>query len=89
MRISADTAMRVPTAAPGLQPAWISEAANVPDVPNVAAESTASARPARAGLGRAVRALNTLTSVPPLRRNTRAHATLAIGQVRSQGGFYS
>ena len=52
MRISADTAMRVPTAAPGLQPAWISEAANVPDVPNVAAESTASARPARAGLGR-------------------------------------
>jgi len=72
VRISADTAMRVPAAAPGLQPAWISDAANVPDVPNVAAESTASAKPARAGLSRAARAPLTVTEdLPPATRYAR------------------
>ena len=56
MRISADMAIRMITAAAGLQPARISAEANVPDVPNVAADSTARARPAPAGPDRSARA---------------------------------
>ena len=55
MRISADTAIRTITAAAGLQPARISAEASVPDVPNVAAETTARIRPVPAGPGRASR----------------------------------
>jgi hypothetical protein len=39
--MSADAAIRVSTAAAGLHPASISDEANVPDVPKVAADSTA------------------------------------------------
>ena len=53
--MSAATAIRTHTAAAGLQPAPISEAANVPDVPKVAADSTASERPAPPRRGRAGR----------------------------------
>ena len=48
-------AIRMITHAAGLQPARISAAANVPDVPNVAADSTARARPAPAGPDRTAR----------------------------------
>jgi hypothetical protein len=44
--MSADTAIRMRTAAAGLHPAWSSDVANVPEVPKVAAESTARASPA-------------------------------------------
>jgi hypothetical protein len=44
---AAATAIRVITAAPGLQPACISDEANAPEVPKVAADSTARVRPAR------------------------------------------
>jgi hypothetical protein len=44
--MSADTAIRMRTAAAGLHPACSSDVANVPDVPKVAADSAARARPA-------------------------------------------
>jgi hypothetical protein len=43
--MSADTAIRVSTAAAGLHPASISDEANVPDVPKVAADAAARLRP--------------------------------------------
>jgi hypothetical protein len=46
VRMSADTAIRMSTAAAGLHPAWSSDVANVPDVPKVAADSAARASPA-------------------------------------------
>ncbi len=48
VRITADSAIRIVTAAAGLHPERISPSANVPDVPNVAADSTASPSPAPA-----------------------------------------
>ncbi len=45
VRISAATAIRASTAAAGLQPPSISEVANVPEVPNVAADTTARTIP--------------------------------------------
>ena len=43
--MSADTAIRMRTAAAGLHPAWSSDVANVPEVPKVAADSAARASP--------------------------------------------
>ena len=48
VRNSADSEIRTVTAAAGLHPALISESANVPEVPNVPADSTASPSPAPA-----------------------------------------
>jgi hypothetical protein len=45
VRMSADAAIRVSTAAAGLQPASISDEPNVPDVPKVAADTTARVKP--------------------------------------------
>jgi hypothetical protein len=45
VRTSAATVMRAVTAAPGDHPAFISDVANEPDVPKVAADSTARPRP--------------------------------------------
>src|SRR5450755_1403276 len=63
VRISADMAIRTITAAAGLQPARISAEANVPDVPNVAADSIARARPAPPGPDRGARVA--FTTAPP------------------------
>ena len=43
--MTADTATRAVTAAAGLQPALISEVANTPEVPKVAADRMPRARP--------------------------------------------
>jgi hypothetical protein len=58
---SAAAAIRAVTAAAGLHPASISDEANVPEVPNVADESTASARPVPLVAGRAGRVLAIVT----------------------------